>query len=50
MSREKQIKEMANDICTACGEHTKCPREIPCSMAWIEAEYLYKKATASKSG
>ena len=42
MSREKQIEEMAKEICAVCHAYKNCVNTTPCTMAYKEAEELYK--------
>lgn len=42
MEQEKQIREMARDICENCRTLTKCDKDI-CTMAYKTAEYLTEK-------
>ena len=42
MSRDKQIEEMAKEICAKCKSDTGCSRKI-CTMAYREAEHLFDK-------
>ena len=48
MNKEKQIEEMAKEICAKCKSDTGCKRKI-CTMAYREAEHLvsigYRKAS-----
>lgn len=41
MENEKQITEMAKDICTGCRERHKCENNNVCAMAEIVAKHLY---------
>lgn len=44
MSREKQIKETARDICKICRDYVICEKEFkPCVLAEREAEALCKE-------
>lgn len=49
MNTEKQIEEMAKDICEICRPYTKCTTDAECIMANVEAEKLvakgYRKAS-----
>ena len=42
MEQEKQIREMARDICENCRTLTKCDKDI-CTMAYKTTEHLIEK-------
>ena len=42
MNKEKQIREMARDICENCRTLTKCDKDI-CTMAYKTTEHLIEK-------
>lgn len=42
MDKKKQIEELAKTICDICRQKTDCSNGQICTMAYIEAEGLYK--------
>ena len=44
MSDEKQIEELAQETCCICRVRTNCVNTSPCTMAFTEAEGLFRDA------
>ena len=48
MDEKKQIEEMAKTICDICRPKTDCANGKICTMAYLEAEGLYKEGFRKK--